>query len=283
MLRRKARQEPLDLTWLEQQAAELEGDIGEIGLLNAVRKTASRKNSAVLRRQPQLHWQFDGDAAVADAGSPAGFATQSQNSSGSSGSVSLTAVQDDHDDGDGSEAQSVQQAAAAASLNPAVEMVPAASSSQHYQAVLASVMQHHTSEAELTQLEKLSNQQLPPEAQQLRNHKGTGQLPAQPTATAAAAAETTEIKDHEGIVETPPLIHQQQEWMAQQLYYNMPPSSKACTSSSNSSSSSTHGGWHRIDVCTGHYHAHAAVIIRDRRFESQSRDLFEYLGSLIAL
>eukprot|EP00775_Hariotina_reticulata_P011522 gene11522-11665_t len=170
---RKARRLPLDLTWLEQQAAGLGGEMGELGLLNA----------------------------------------------------------------------------------------------------------HHKSEAELARLEKLGSLQLEHEAQ-LHDPSDTGELAAQPTAAMATAAETTEIQDHEGIVATPWLLHQQQEWMAKHLNDDMPPSGRRHTSSSGGTRSP---GWHRIDVCTGHFHAHAAVIIRDKRFESQSRDLFEYIGYLIAL
>jgi hypothetical protein len=46
---------------------------------------------------------------------------------------------------------------------------------------------------------------------------------------------------------------------------------------SSGGGSSSAGGWHRVDVCTRHWHAHAAIIIRDYRFAAQSRDMFQYL------
>lgn len=46
---------------------------------------------------------------------------------------------------------------------------------------------------------------------------------------------------------------------------------------SSGGGSSSVGGWHRVDVCTRHWHAHAAIIIRDYRFAEQSRDMFQYL------
>jgi hypothetical protein len=43
------------------------------------------------------------------------------------------------------------------------------------------------------------------------------------------------------------------------------------------------GGWHRVDVCTRHWHAHAAIIIRDYRFKDQSKDVFQYLVDHMSL
>jgi hypothetical protein len=54
-------------------------------------------------------------------------------------------------------------------------------------------------------------------------------------------------------------------------------------SSSSSSVSKSKGGWHRVDVWTGHVHAHATIIVRDKRYESQSRDLFAYLVNHMSL
>jgi hypothetical protein len=45
----------------------------------------------------------------------------------------------------------------------------------------------------------------------------------------------------------------------------------------------TLGGWHRVDVCTRHWHAHAAIIIRDHRFKGQSKDVFQYLVDHMSL
>jgi hypothetical protein len=66
------------------------------------------------------------------------------------------------------------------------------------------------------------------------------------------------------------------------------PAAAANKSSSSSSSSSgsvgvSKGGWHRVDVWTGHMHAHATIIVRDKRYESQSRDLFAYLVNHMSL
>jgi hypothetical protein len=69
---------------------------------------------------------------------------------------------------------------------------------------------------------------------------------------------------HEGISTLPGPVKEQQEWMVGQLR-------------------ALPGGWHQVDVCTGHYHAHAAIIVRDRRFESQRRDLFEYIADHFVL
>jgi hypothetical protein len=54
-------------------------------------------------------------------------------------------------------------------------------------------------------------------------------------------------------------------------------------SSSSSSVGVSKGGWHRVDVWTGHVHAHATIIVRDKRYESQSRDLFAYLVNHMSL
>lgn len=70
------------------------------------------------------------------------------------------------------------------------------------------------------------------------------------------------------------VVHAQQAWMARQLFDGMLPS---CALEQPGSSTTGGGGWHRVDVSTGHYHAHAAIIIRDTRFEGQSRDVFQYL------
>jgi hypothetical protein len=56
-----------------------------------------------------------------------------------------------------------------------------------------------------------------------------------------------------------------------------------CGSSSSSSVGMSKGGWHRVDVWTGHVHAHATIIVRDKRYESQSRDLFAYLVNHMSL
>jgi hypothetical protein len=55
------------------------------------------------------------------------------------------------------------------------------------------------------------------------------------------------------------------------------------SSSSSSSVVMSKGGWHRVDVWTGHVHAHATIIVRDKRYESQSRDLFAYLVNHMSL
>ena len=69
---------------------------------------------------------------------------------------------------------------------------------------------------------------------------------------------------HEGIYTLPGPVKQQQEWMVGQLR-------------------ALPGGWHQVDVCTGHYHAHAAIVVRDGRFESQRRDLFQYIADHFVL
>jgi hypothetical protein len=61
------------------------------------------------------------------------------------------------------------------------------------------------------------------------------------------------------------------------------PAAGSSSSSGSGSVSVTKGGWHRVDVWTGHVHAHATIIVRDKRYESQSRDLFAYLVNHMSL
>jgi hypothetical protein len=64
---------------------------------------------------------------------------------------------------------------------------------------------------------------------------------------------------HQGISTLPGPVREQQRWMVSRLR-GIP------------------GGWQIVDVCTGHYHGHAAIILRDKRFHSQRTDLLQYLA-----
>jgi hypothetical protein len=172
--------------------------------------------------------------------------------------------------GDGA-AEDTTIAAAAAGSKPRED----AAGSSEACAGLAAALEHCQQEA---QLDTLSRQH------------SAGKQTQQPGAAGAAAASARVTAD--GIVEAPHLLHAQQAWMAAQLFDAMPPcvvpdnrsdGNGNTSSSSASSSSSALGGWHRVDVWTGMFHAHAAVVIRDARFEGQSRDVFRYLVDHMSL
>jgi hypothetical protein len=79
---------------------------------------------------------------------------------------------------------------------------------------------------------------------------------------ALVAAGSSAEKDaalHEGISTLPGPVREQQRWMVSRLR-GIP------------------GGWAIVDVCTGHYHGHAAIVVRDNRFRNQRTDLLQYLA-----
>ncbi|KAF8056457.1 LPL1 [Scenedesmus sp. PABB004] len=155
----------------------------------------------------------------------------------------------------------------------------------------------------------------------------------------ALGSSAAAVREHEGMVERPLVLHAQQAWMVEQLVERLPPcwvrdvgaagaggaggaaapppadddassqdSQGSCSRGSSgagdgavtvvgSASGATggavaaagkgggwsEGGWHRVDVWTGHLHAHAAIAVRDARYETQSRDHFQYIAAVMAL
>ena len=99
------------------------------------------------------------------------------------------------------------------------------------------------------------------------------------------------LEEQAGIVSRPQLVHAQQAWIAAQLYDGIPrcwvpdnyahrPDNNAQRAGSGCWSS---GGWQRVDVDMGHLHAHAAIVLRDRRYARQSRDLFDWIARHMTL
>lgn len=64
------------------------------------------------------------------------------------------------------------------------------------------------------------------------------------------------VVEHEGLVQRPVDLRTKQLWMIDRMNAL---------------------GWRRVDVNVRHYHAHAAVMLRDERFKDQSLDHFKYV------
>lgn len=113
------------------------------------------------------------------------------------------------------------------------------------------MLRHHREEDELSALSAALSRQA-----SLAAAAAGAAAPSQPLSGAASLAAAASLPERDGLVPSAYVAGQQQRWMQQKL--------SAC-------------GWRRIDVDTRHRHAHAAIILRDSRFETQARDHWNFL------